>query len=161
MAEADFEITVGGPAPGPSPRATLTATGPAPSFESEGVVVTSAPVGSGALVTGRMAGVVTTIATLAGFAAGLVPWWYNLALAVVSIVAAGAVNMLSKVPSFAVGRPLVSTGTASTLLLAGGALGQWALTLPDGWMRGLAVGGSVLCFGLAGKPVTTARAGTP
>ena len=131
-----------------APRAPLSNT------DAEGTAITrtSAPA-SKALVSAGVAAVLAVLATVGGFAAGILPAPYSLAVGVLALVLAAVAGVGIKVPDITAGRPLVSAALVVPCIALAGILAQLVPTLPDGPVRGLAAAGAVLLFGLSGVPV--------
>jgi hypothetical protein len=153
----EFEIEVSPPAPDRSASASVSSIpSPAPSFESEGVATNNPPMphfGTGALLTGRGATVALVLASVLGFAASLMPEPYGLVVAVAAMLASGLAGAVAEVPRFAHGRQLVSAAMAPGLFGLGAFIGQHALTLPEGWLKGVLVAVSVACVAASGRTV--------
>lgn len=81
------------------------------------------------------------------------PWSWVAAIA--ALLAAGVAGLVSKVPAFLVGRPLVSPALALAFFTVAGALVDQAMATPEGLGRAGLLSAAVLCSGLAGKPLPT------
>lgn len=152
---SEFEIQVSPPAPSRSASPLPTSVpSPAPKLDTEGVATSFPPsFGTGALLSGRAATVATILGTILGFAAGFLPEPYGLVLAVASMLASGFVGAVAEVPRFVHGRRLVSAAVAPSLFGIGLFLGQYATTLPEGWLKAVLAAVSVACVAASGRPV--------
>lgn len=93
------------------------------------------------------------LAPLLGAMASVTPSPWSWCCAAGAVLAAGVAGMVSKVPAFLVGRPLVSAGLVVPLLTLSGVLVEQAFASPEGMGRAALLAVAVLCSGLAGKPL--------
>lgn len=136
------------------PFVELAPLAPRSTTETEGTAITTTPApASKALVSGPVAAVLAVLATVGGFAAGILPAPYSLAVGVLALALAAIAGVGIKVPAITQGKPLVSAALVVPCIALAGILAQLVPTLPDGPVRGLAAAGAVLLFGLAGVPV--------
>lgn len=88
-----------------------------------------------------------------GALASVTPSPWSWCLAAGALLSAGVAGLVSKVPVFLVGRPLVSAGLVVPLLTISGVLVEQAFASPEGLGRAALLAVAVLCSGLAGKPL--------
>lgn len=113
-----------------------------------------------ALVSKPVMAILAALAAILGFGAGVVSApasWALAAAAVVLALFAGVTGFT--VPKFAVGRPLVKAGWIAPLTTVAGFLVDYAVTLPEGYLKGALVTAAIVCVGLAGVPFPAPRGG--
>lgn len=93
------------------------------------------------------------LSVAAGAAAGVLPAPWSWAIAATALVLGGLAGLASKVPTFLVGRPLVSPAVAAACVAVAGVLFDQATVAPDGLGKSLLLAGAVVFAGLAGKPL--------
>lgn len=134
-------------------------TGPVPVFRPIGTLPHPEP-HAAPLVSKPVAALLAALATILGFGAGVVSApasWVLAVAALISALFAGVTGF--KVPKFTVGRPLVKAGWIGPLATIAGFLVDYAVSLPDGPLKGGLLVGAVVCVGLAGVPLPSPRGG--
>lgn len=89
----------------------------------------------------------------AGAAAAVVPSPLSWGLAALALLAGGIAGLVSKVPAFLVGKPLVSPALALTFGTGAAVLVEQAFQQPEGLARASTLMVAVVLSGLAGKPL--------
>lgn len=100
------------------------------------------------------------LSPLLGALASVVPPPWSWVLAALALVSAGVAGLVSKVPAFLVGRPVVSAVLAGPLAVLATVLADQALATQDGLERAGMLAVAVLLSGLAGKPLPSPGAPT-
>jgi hypothetical protein len=134
-----------------------TETGPTPTLRPYEPLGHPSPLAAPPLVSGAVAAILATLAALGGFAAGILSSpqsWIVAALALLCAVVAGVKGF--DVPKFAVGRPLVKAALIGPLTTVAGLAIDYALTLPEGYLKGAFGVAAIVCVGLAGVPLPRA-----
>jgi hypothetical protein len=134
-----------------------TETGPTPTLRPYEPLGHPSPSAAPPLISGAVAAVLAALATVGGFAAGILSSpqsWIVAALAVACAVVAGVKGF--DVPKFTVGRPLVKAALIGPLTTVAGLAIDYAITLPGGYLRGALGVVAIVCVGLAGVPLPRA-----
>lgn len=137
---------------------TTAETGPVPVLRPISPLPSPTPASTAALVSKPVAAVLAGLAAVLGFGAGVLSApasWVLAALAVILALLAGVTGF--KVPKFTVGRPLVKATWIGPLATIAGFLVDYALTLPDGYLKGALAAAAIACVGLAGIPLPGPR----
>lgn len=134
-------------------------TGPVPVLRPIGTLPNPEP-HTAPLLSKPVAALLAVLAAALGFGAGVLAApasWILAGTACILALAAGVTGFA--VPRFTVGRPVVKASWIGPLATLAGLLVDYAVSVPDGPLKGGLMVAAILCVGLAGVPLPGPRGG--